>query len=227
MKPVSAVRSTPMISPIACVAGIMLVLSACGGESVPMDNTPSSGPSASAEIEQAPEKVLEDSTPAEDKTEVRGGVAPKEQAPQKTAEEEVPVLRKTTPQDLGNYKQQEAERELASTKLELPEGMSFREPFVFEADELMRFEPGYFQMEMTWDWQCAWIATAIDHVRNGDLVKAGEAVDVLETLPDTDLIEAFPDFDRILYMTNKLREGIVFPSLEDYVALCPESVFEG
>jgi hypothetical protein len=95
---------------------------------------------------------------------------------------------------------------------------------VFEADELMRFEPGYFQMEMTWDWQCAWIATAIDHVRNGDLVKAGEAVDVLETLPDTDLIEAFPDFDRILTPAKSLREGTVFPTLDQFVAGCPASV---
>jgi hypothetical protein len=219
-----------MISSIACVAGIMLVLSACGGESVPADNTSSNGTSASTDLEQIPENLpegptsAEDPTPAEEETKAPGRATPKGQEPQKTAEEETPVLRKTTPQDLGNYKQQEAERELASTKLELPEGMSFRDPFVFEADELMRFEPGYFQMEMTWDWQCAWIATAIDHVRNGDLVKAGEAVDVLETLPDTDLIEAFPDFDRILTPAKSLREGTVFPTLDQFVAGCPASV---
>lgn len=90
------------------------------------------------------------------------------------------------------------------------------------------YEDGFFASLAAIDWRCAWLSTGVAAVQNGDEAGAREAVSQLQGFADSELADAFPDYD--IFLTQyaaPLLDGTVDGALGALAACAPQTLAGG
>lgn len=115
--------------------------------------------------------------------------------------------------------------ERIDTQIEWPSGEHGEEMLASGAIEPADqwFEEGLFASVMAIDWICAWLSTGVAAVEAGDDDAVADAVATLHSFTETDLVDAFLDYeDELRRVADPLLDGDTTAAL-DYLPSCEDS----